>query len=98
MRSSQRPPFDLMSRKLATAVSSEPKCNGPLGVGANLPVGIRLILRHPYSTAIADLNGPGMPGPHLGDSAVVNLGQTCEMMCCFGGRVLLASCRRARLR
>ena len=35
--SCQLPLCDLLIRKLATAVSKEPKCRGPEGLGANLP-------------------------------------------------------------
>jgi len=37
MRTSQSPPRVRASRKLPTAATSEPKCSGPVGEGANRP-------------------------------------------------------------
>jgi hypothetical protein len=37
MRTSQRPRAARASSQLASAATSEPKCNGPLGEGANRP-------------------------------------------------------------
>ena len=38
MRSSQRPSLARASSQLASAATSEPACNGPLGLGAKRPV------------------------------------------------------------
>src|SRR5262245_43309757 len=38
MRTSQRPPAARASSQLASAATSEPKCSGPLGEGANRPM------------------------------------------------------------
>ncbi|KAF4278426.1 hypothetical protein CNMCM8686_000232 [Aspergillus fumigatus] len=38
MRSSQRPRLARASSQLASAATSEPACNGPLGLGAKRPV------------------------------------------------------------
>src|SRR4051794_29738413 len=40
MRSSHRPAFARACTKLATAVSSEPRCRGPVGDGAKRPISI----------------------------------------------------------
>ena len=37
IRNNQEPPLERASRKLATALSSEPKCNSPVGLGAKRP-------------------------------------------------------------
>src|SRR5947208_202327 len=41
MRTSQRPPAARASSQLATAATSEPKCKGPVGDGANRPMYMR---------------------------------------------------------
>ena len=38
MRTSHRPPAARASSQLASAATSEPKCSGPVGEGANRPV------------------------------------------------------------
>ena len=40
IRTSQRPPRECASRKLATAATSEPKCRSPVGDGAKRPIGV----------------------------------------------------------
>jgi hypothetical protein len=37
MRTSQRPPAARASSQLASAAASDPKCNAPVGEGANRP-------------------------------------------------------------
>src|SRR5690349_3226999 len=46
MRTSQRPPPARASSQLATAATSEPKCKGPVGDGANRPTYMRALRVH----------------------------------------------------
>jgi thioredoxin 1 len=46
MRTSQRPPAARASSQLASAATSEPKCSGPLGDGANRPMFIAVYRVH----------------------------------------------------
>src|SRR5512143_3969747 len=50
MRTSQRPPPARTLTQLATAVSSEPRCSGPVGDGAKRPVSAVPLARSPESS------------------------------------------------